>query len=295
MLLAVPNLSDGRRIDVIDALREAFSGRSELLDTHADAVHNRTVLTLAGTPGALIADLVAGATAACDTIDMRSHEGLHPCLGALDVCPVVWLRERDREAAREEARRAAARIARELHIPVFLYGDLAGTRQRRERAFFRQGGLVELRRRMAAGELRPDLGPPELHPTAGATLVTARPPLVAFNLELDTPDPDVARMVAASLRESGGGPPGLRALGLPRDGQRSQVSINVGDPELVPLASVVEITRTLAGRHGAAPVEAELVGLAPEVALEGFPDDLPIRGFDPDRDLIERRLSALPK
>jgi glutamate formiminotransferase / 5-formyltetrahydrofolate cyclo-ligase len=292
MLLAVPNVSDGRRIDVIDALRESFAGRTELLDTHSDAAHNRTVLNLAGTPGAIASDLVAGARAARDTIDMRVHEGLHPCIGALDVCPVVWLEERDREAAAEEARRVASRIARDLRIPVFFYGELASTAQRRERAFFRQGGLVELRRRMAAGELRPDLGPPEPHPTAGATLVTARAPMVAFNLELDTPDPDVARMVAASLRESGGGPLGVRAIGLPRNGLNSQVSVNVHDPDLVSLASIVELVRTLAGRHGAAPVEAELVGLAPEIALEGFPEDLPIRGFDPGRQVIERRLAA---
>ena len=292
MLLAVPNLSEGRAPDRIAILTEAFAGGVDLLDAHSDAAHNRTVLTLAALPAATGPALLAGARAALETIDMDAHEGLHPCIGALDVCPVVWLDREDREVAADAARRVAGEIARELHVPVFLYGDLAATAQRRERAFFRQGGLVELRRRMASGELHPDHGPREPHPTAGATLVTARPPLVAFNLELDTPDADIARLVARALREAGGGLPGVRAIGLPRDAQRSQVSVNVHDPELVPLATVVAATRSLAAHHGAAPIEAELVGLVPESALDGFPHDLPIRGFDPARQVIERRLAA---
>ena len=188
---------------------------------------------------------------------------------------------------REAALAAADRIAA-LEIPVFLYGELASSDERRERAYFRRGGPAELARRMAAGELTPDLGPSEPHPRAGATLVTARPPLVAFNIELDTPNPEIARAVAEELRESGGGLPGVRALGLPREGERAQVSINIHDATAVPLAKVVERVRELAAEHGARLVEAELVGLAPEAALEGYPDDPPIRGFDPDQHVIER-------
>jgi glutamate formiminotransferase len=141
---------------------------------------------------------------------------------------------------------------------------------------------------MGSGELAPDLGPAVPHPSAGATLVTARRPLVAFNLELDTPDVEVARAVAAELRESGGGLPGVRALGLPRENGRAQVSINIHDAAAVPLATVVERVRELAAARGARPIEGELIGLASEAALAGYPDDVPIRGFDPDQHVIER-------
>src|SRR5215204_156298 len=151
-------------------------------------------------------------------------------------------------------------------------------------------GPTELARRMSAGELKPDLGPSEPHPTAGATLVTAREPLVAFNVELDTPNPEIARAVAAGLREAGGGLAGVRALGLPRESGQCQVSINVHDPIGVPLAEVVTEISRLAAEYGARPVEAELIGLAPEAAFANYPDDVPIRGFDPRRDIIENVL-----
>ena len=145
---------------------------------------------------------------------------------------------------------------------------------------------------MEAGELRPDRGPDRPHRTAGATLLTARPPLAAFNVELDSGDVEVARAVAAGLRESGGGPRGVRAIGLPLSSGRAQVSTNVHDPLEVPLAIVVERVRTLAAPLGARPVEAELIGLIPEGALADYPEDVPIRGFDPDRHVIERRLAS---
>jgi glutamate formiminotransferase / 5-formyltetrahydrofolate cyclo-ligase len=202
---------------------------------------------------------------------------------------VVWQKEYRHEDARKAAREVAEGIAA-LGIPVFFYGELASSPKRTERAYFRKGGPVELKRRMESGELEPDLGPLEPHPTAGATLVTAREPLVAFNVELDTPDPEIARAVASELREAGGGLPGVRALGLPRDEGRCQVSLNVHDPMGVPLAKIVAEINRLAAKHGAKPVEAELVGLVPEAALEGYPDDPPIRDFDPMRDVIENVL-----
>src|SRR5690349_4038466 len=143
---------------------------------------------------------------------MRRHEGAHPCVGALDVCPVVWPEEHQSEQARALAVAVARGIAR-LGIPVFLYGELASTPERAERSHFRRGGLAELTERMSAGELAPDFGPGQPHPTAGATLVTARPPLAAFNVVLGTADAEVARAVAAQLRESGGGIAGVRAVG----------------------------------------------------------------------------------
>jgi glutamate formiminotransferase / 5-formyltetrahydrofolate cyclo-ligase len=207
----------------------------------------------------------------------------------VDVAPVVWLAPERYEDAIAGARRVAEGIA-ELGIPVFLYGELSSSPERAERAYFRQGGPAELARRMGSGELPPDLGPAEPHPSAGAALVTAREPLVAFNVELDTSNPEIAREIAAELREAGGGLPGVRALGLPREGERTQVSMNVHDPREVPLALVIEELTRLAERHGVKPIEAELVGLAPEVALAGYPDEPPIRDFDPKRDVIENVL-----
>jgi glutamate formiminotransferase / 5-formyltetrahydrofolate cyclo-ligase len=292
-LLAVPNVSEGRDTALIEALERAFSGGGvQLLDRHSDADHNRTVFTLAADAPALTAALAACAARAAEAIDMDAHEGAHPAIGALDVCPVVWMEAGDRERAGSAAREVATEIGR-LGVPVFLYGDLATGPERVERAYFRNGGLPELWLRMEAGELRPDEGPGQPHLSAGATLVTARPPLAAFNVELDSDDLDVARAVAAGLRESGGGPVGVRAIGLRLSSGRAQVSTNVHDSVRVPLGAVVERIRTLAAPLGARPLEAELVGLVPAAALRGYPDDMPIRGFDPERHTIERRLDAL--
>jgi glutamate formiminotransferase / 5-formyltetrahydrofolate cyclo-ligase len=287
-LLAVPNFSEGRDTAVIAAIRAALDADRGLLDRHSDREHNRSVYTVAGEGRELVERLAAAAKVAVEMIDMRHQRGLHPCIGALDVCPLVWLDAEGEEPARIRAREAGERIAA-LGVPVFLYGDLAGSEERRERAFFRQGGLARLRMRMMMGELVPDFGPEEPHPTAGATLVTARPPLAAFNVELDTADAAVAQRVAAALREAGGGLPGVRAIGLPLEGGRSQVSTNVHDPIAVPLRQVVERITELAAEQGAAPVEAEVVGLVPAAALQGFPAQLPLRGFDPERHVIEAR------
>jgi glutamate formiminotransferase / 5-formyltetrahydrofolate cyclo-ligase len=290
VLLAVPNFSEGRDERRIEAISTAFATGAALLDTHSDPIHNRTVLTLSGPPGSLSTALVNGARACVDSIDMSKQGGAHPCIGALDVCPVVWLRDEDRESAREEAITAAREIAAETGVPVFLYGELAPQESHRERAFFRAGGLVELMRRVEGGELRPDFGPAELHPTAGATLVTARPPLAAFNVELAGADIAAARDIASSLREAGGGLEGVRAIGIDLGNGRTQVSTNIHDPATVSLATVAIRIRELAGVHGARPVGAEIVGLVPERALDGWPDVLPITGFDPAKHVIERRV-----
>ena len=223
---------------------------------------------------------------------MEAHEGVHPAIGALDVCPLVWPSPGERELARETALAVAEAIGA-LGVPVFLYGELATRPDHVERAYFRNGGLSELWLRMESGELRPDFGPELPHRTAGATLVTARAPLGAFNVELDSADLDLARAVAAGLRESGGGLPGVRAIGLPLSSGRAQVSTNVHDPLAVPLGAVVERVRELAAPLGARPVEAELIGLIPAAALAGYPGDVPIRGFDPRRQTIEARLATL--
>jgi glutamate formiminotransferase / 5-formyltetrahydrofolate cyclo-ligase len=291
-LLAVPNVSEGRDGDRIEAIEGAFAAGVALLDRHSDPDHNRTVFTLAGEPAALTAALTRGAAAAIEAIDMTAHAGVHPAIGALDVCPVVWRAPDEHEPARAVALEVATALGA-LGVPVFLYGELAAGPEHVERAYFRNGGLTELWLRMEAGELRPDRGPELPHRTAGATLVTARPPLGAFNLELDSDQLDVARAVAAGLRESGGGLAGVRAIGLPLSSGRTQVSTNVHDPAATPLAAVVERVRALAAPLGARPLEAELIGLIPAAALSGYPEDVPIRNFDPERQTIERRLAAL--
>lgn len=290
-LLAVPNVSEGSDEDRLTRLQAAFSRGVTLLDRHTDADHDRTVFTLAGQPGQLLEALLAGAEEALETIQMSTYSGAHPAVGALDVCPLVWLDPADRERAREEAVAVAMQIGG-LGVPVFLYGELARDPGRAERAYFRNGGLPELWLRMEAGELRPDFGPALPHRDGGATLITARPPLAAFNVELDSGDLELVRAVAAGLRESGAGLPGVRAIGLVLGNGRGQVSTNVHDPLAVPLAAVVERVRELAAPLGARPLEAELVGLVPAAALASYPEDVPMRGFDPERHVIERRLAT---
>lgn len=289
LLLAVPNVSEGADAAAIDAIGAAFAP-ARLLDTHSDPDHGRSVFTLVARQGELARALVTGARAAAERIDLRAHAGSHPHVGALDVAPVVHLDDATRGAAIAAALTAAALIGDEAGLPVFLYGDLASAPDRRERAALRQGGPARLAERVAAGELAPDFGPPRVDPAAGAVLVTARPPLVAFNLDLATDDVELAKRIAAGLREAGGGPPGVRAIGLAlphRD--RAQVSLNVHDHRAAPLAELVERVAAQA------PIaEAELVGLAPAAALDGLPADLPLRGFDPDRHVIENALRSAP-
>ena len=289
-LLAVPNVSEGRDAARIEALQRAFSGGATLLDRHSDPDHGRTVFTLAGEPAPLREALLRGAAQAIETVDMGAYAGLHPAVGALDVCPLVWTDPAGRDGARSEALGLAEQLGG-LDVPVFLYGELATRPEHAERAYFRNGGLAELWLRMEAGETRPDYGPALPHRSAGVTLLTARPPLAAFNVELDSSDVELARAVAAGLRESGGGPRGVRAIGLGLSSGRTQVSTNVHDPFAVSLGEVVERVRALAAPLGARPVEAEVVGLVPEAALAGYPADVPIRDFDPRHHLIERRLN----
>jgi glutamate formiminotransferase / 5-formyltetrahydrofolate cyclo-ligase len=288
LLLAVPNVSEGRDLAVLEAVERGFAP-ARLLDLHADPDHGRSVFTLAGRQGGLAAGLVSGAREAVARVDLRGHDGLHPHVGAVDVLPVVYLDGAQRGAACAEALTAAALIGERLELPVFLYGELATRPEHVERADLRRGGIEELARRLEAGELVPDYGPRRVHKAAGAMLATARPPLVAFNVDLASDDLELAQRIAAGLRESGGGLPGVRAIGLRLAARgRAQVSTNVHDPRAVPLRTIVERVREQADV-----AEAELVGLAPRAAFDGFPDDVPLRGFTPDRHLIENALEAL--
>jgi glutamate formiminotransferase len=285
-LLAYPNVSEGRDQATIDRIAHAFG--PALLDVHSDADHHRSAYTLAGPPGELAKSVVRGARAAVQSVDLGAHEGVHPRVGALDVAPIIYLNDEDRGAAAAEALVLADSLATELDLPVFLYGALADGRTR---AQLRRGGPAELQRRIEAGELRPDFGPPDLHGTAGAVLVAARPPLVAFNVELAQPATlEDARQIARHIREGGDeGLPGLRAIGLwLAESGLAQVSTNVEDHRATPLRGVIEAV----ARH--APVRgAELVGLAPEAAFDGFPDEVPLRGYATIEQSLQRHaLSA---
>lgn len=292
-ILSVPNLSEGRDFAAIEKLRLAASGGgARLLDYSSDLDHNRSVFSIGGDPDPVVASVVALARTAISEIDMSSWTGGHPAIGALDVAPMVWTGEHGRLACVEAAREVAGAIS-DLDVPVFFYGELASSPQRRERSWFRRGGLDELWERMSSGELSPDLGPDLPHPTAGATLVTARPPLAAFNVELEGGPEGIASEVASGIRESGGGPRGLRAIGVQLSTGREQVSMNVEDPISLPLGEVVGLVAEVAEDLGGRAVEAELIGLLPSAAMVDYPEDVPIRGFDPDHHLIENRMSEL--
>jgi glutamate formiminotransferase len=261
-LVAVPNVSEGRDQLAIQAIADAFG--PGLVYFSSDYDHHRSVFTLAGEPGALHTAVLSGAKATLERIDLARHEGVHPRVGALDVAPIVYLDDTQRGAATAEALVLADELG-QLGIPVFLYGELGGGRTRAE---LRRGGPHELQRRIDARELQPDFGPPTLG-AAGATLVSARPPLIAFNVEIDA-TLERAKEIAGELRKM----PGVKALGLHLQQARvTQVSTNIEDHTRVTPADVVLAVRQFANVTG-----AELVAPAPRTALEGFPEEVPLRG-----------------
>ncbi len=287
MLEAVPNFSEGRDEGVIDALRGALSTPARLLDVHVDADHHRSVFTLVGEPDELVETLLAGIACASERIDLRRHDGAHPRIGAADVVPIVPIKADDLEQAKETAGELARRVGDELGLAVFLYGELAPGRGP---AFFRRGGPEELQRRIDAGELAPDFGPERLDERAGAVIVGARRPLIAFNVNLRG-ELAAAKAVAAIVRETGGGFPGVRALGLdlPRAGV-VQVSMNVEDWEAAALHEIVARIEQEAAAHGAEVVGSELVGLMPAGAAAAAAGAmLRIDGFD-ESHVLELRL-----
>ena len=261
MLEAVPNVSEGRDPGVVRAIADAFAAHAALLDVHSDADHNRSVFTLAGDEARVVESLLAGIAAAVELVDLREHAGVHPRVGVADVVPLVPLDPDDMPRAIAAARTLARRVGVELGLPVFHYAELGGGRRP---AFLRRGGLDELSRRIDAGELVPDDGPRRIDPRAGVVLVGARPLLVAYNVDLATADVGVAREIAAAIRESSGGMPGVQAIGLALPGSgRVQVSMNVIDVERAPLHEVVQRVRAEASARGVEVRAGELVGLVP--------------------------------
>jgi glutamate formiminotransferase len=319
----VPNVSEGRRPEVVDEIVAAFAGPQVLvLDRSSDPDHDRSVLTLAGPGPALVEAAVAGAAACARLIDLRRHRGVHPRMGALDVLPFVPLgaattlrggADPDLDCA-ALAVRAGRRIAEEAGIPVYLYGAAARRPERATLPAVRARGRQALRAapeaadaqaaasaapetepavRRAAAVAAPDLGGPGLHPTAGATAVGARGVLVAYNVDLADADVALARSIATAVRERDGGLPAVRAMGVELAGRGLvQVSMNLLDFRVTPPAVAFAAVARLAGLAGARVVRSEVVGLVPAAALAGTdPAALRLDGFTPDL-LLEERLAA---
>jgi glutamate formiminotransferase len=287
-LESVPNVSEGRDHAVIDAVGASFAAHARLLDVHTDPDHNRSVFTLVGDEHELVEALLSGIACAREQIDLRTHAGAHPRIGVADVVPIVPLRPEDMTHACAAAAELARRIGEELGLPVFLYGELAPGRGP---AFFRRGGPEELQRRIDAGELVPDYGPRQLDPSAGGVIVGARPPLIAFNVDLVGANAEAARAIARVIRERDGGFPGVRALGLelPQAGH-AQVSMNVEDWEASPLHEIVAAIEREAAARGVEVAGSELVGLMPAgAAAAAARAALRLDGFDASR-LLEVRL-----
>lgn len=271
-LLAVPNVSEGRGRTSGDAVATLTARGARVLDVHTDPDHNRAVYTLSADDP--VEPLLALAALAAERVDLGAEPGLHPHVGALDVAPVVYLRDDDRGAACAAALVLGDRLGSELGLPVLLYGELAAGRTRAE---LRRGGADTLAQRIAAGELRPDFGPAEVDRSRGVTLVAARPPLVAFNVELAPPATlATARAVAAAIRESSpGGLPGVQAIGLWLSHRGvAQVSMNL---EQYRRAGPADVVAAIAARAEVS--AAELVGLAPRAAFTGFPEAVPVRNL----------------
>lgn len=287
LLESVPNVSEGRDPAIIAEISRAFGERGRVLDVHSDPDHHRSVYTIVADEGDLVETLIAGIARAAELVDLRSHDGIHPRVGAADVVPIVPLRAGEMALANEVALVVARRVGDEIGLPVFLYG---ASGEGRRPAFFRRGGPAELQRRIDAGELQPAFGPSQLDPRAGAVLIGARPLLIAFNVELQTGDLADAQAIAAAIRESSGGMRGVQALGLllPASG-RIQVSVNVIDVEAAPLVSVVERVREVAAARDVALGRSELVGLLPESAVAD-PASLGLDALPDDR-VLERRLT----
>lgn len=287
----VPNFSEGRRKDVIDAIVAALHvPDARVVYAEADPDHNRLDTTVLGGADAVRASALAGAAVAAELIDMREHEGGHPRMGAADVIPFMPVRDVTIDDCVEIARSFGRELATGLGLPVYLYDRAALVPERASLAEVRRGEYEGLSEAVANGERLPDFGPHEIG-RAGATAVGARKPLVAFNVYLDGRDEAAAKQIAKSVRESGGGLPAVRAIGfaVPERQGVVTVSMNLVDHEVTGLRAAFDEIERLAGEHGLAVTDSEIVGLVPASALG--PDDpgyLRLEGFDADRQVLER-------
>jgi glutamate formiminotransferase len=293
LIESVPNFSEGRRPEVVQAIVDAVrrSGGARVLDLSSDPDHNRSVLTLAGDPAALRAAVEALVAACVERIDLRSHRGSHPRMGAVDVVPFIPIRGATMEDCVALARAVGESIARRHGLPVYLYERAATAAHRRNLAEIRRGEFEGFPAKIKDPRWTPDFGPDRVHPTAGCVAVGAREFLIAYNVNLASGDLDLAKRIARTIRESSGGLPCVKAMGVPLAGRGlAQVSINLTDFRTTPLHRVFEAVRAEAARHGVDVAGSEIVGLVPSEALfQAAAAGLRLEGFDAGR-VLERRL-----
>jgi len=290
----VPNFSEGVNVRNVQAIVAAMRVEGvHLLDWSMDADHNRSVVTIAGAPGAVVESAVRGAGKASELIDLTRQEGVHPRIGAADVIPFVPISGIKLEQCALLARQAGLEIWRRFGVPVFFYEAAAARPDRANLEEVRRGQFEGLRDAVTKeSSRRPDLGGPGLHPTAGACAVGARKFLVAYNIYLDTGDVSVARAIAREIRAASGGLKGVKALGVMAHG-RAQLTMNITDFTVTPISQVFDAVSALAERHKTAPVEGEVIGLIPEAACERESEWMrQLNGFDPQTKILERRLAA---
>lgn len=282
----VPNVSEGRRTDVVDRLAEAIR-RVEgvrLLDRTSDTDHNRSVFTFAGAPEAVVAAAHSLVDAAVRDIDLRTHKGEHPRIGAVDVVPFVPLAGTSMDECVAIAHRFGRAVAETHGLPVYFYARAASRPERVRLPDIRKPQFEGLQALMATTHV-PDAGPSRVHPTAGAMVTGARPPLIAFNIELDTTDVALAKRIAKEIRESSGGLPAVQALGFGlTDPPRAQVSMNLLDTSVTTLAKVWEEVESRASKAGVAVIRGELIGLMPlDAALQVTGSALKLGALPRDR------------
>jgi glutamate formiminotransferase / 5-formyltetrahydrofolate cyclo-ligase len=294
LIECVPNFSEGRDARRVEAIVSAMRVDGvHLLDWSMDADHNRSLVTVAGEPQAVVEAAVRAAGKASELIDLTRQEGLHPRIGAADVIPFVPISGIKLEQCVMLARQAGLEIWRRFGIPVYFYESAAARPDRANLDEVRRGqfeGLRDAVRKETAR--RPDLGGPSLHPTAGACAVGARKFLVAYNIRLDCADVAIARAIAREIRGESGGLKGVKAMGSLAHG-RAQVSMNISDFHATPVSRVFKTVSRLALRHKAVPVEGEVIGLLPEAACERDSEWMrQLAGFDPAAKILERRLAG---
>jgi glutamate formiminotransferase len=294
----VPNFSEGRRADVVERILDAIRAvpGARLIDHSMDASHNRAVVTFVAPPQAAAEAAFRAIARAKELIDLTRHQGEHPRIGATDVVPFVPLEGSSMAECVALAHALGARVGRELEIPVYFYEAAARRPERRNLTDVRNIGFEKLREAVAADPARaPDEGPRDhLHPTAGATVIGARFFLIAYNVNLETQDLQVAKDIAKRIREKDGGLPGIKAMGFWIDDLKcAQVSMNVCNYEATGVERVYAEIERLARERGVAIRESELVGLAPRAALpRGVPERVRLRGFDPKKQLIEELIGG---
>lgn len=291
LIECVPNVSEGRRADVIAALGAAIAVPGvHVLDQSSDPSHNRTVFTFVGEPGPLQDAVLRLFSVAVDAIDLRSHDGVHPRMGAVDVVPFIPLNAAMQECV-ELATSTAALVAERFGIPVFLYEDAAANDERRSLSEIRRGGANGVALRMKQAAWRPDFGPAVPHLTAGATAIGARPILIAYNINLASNRLGVARRVASAIRASSGGLPHVKALGMQLDNGIVQVSMNLTNYKETSMTTVFDAVTREAAQDGVRVLESEIVGLLPADALPPDPARrMKLREKDLDK-VLEKRLA----